>query len=51
KAKLDYKEGYCKATDEEDAEDEMLKGFLLNLRHVKELKIGKRCLQVQQFVS
>ncbi|GKC56629.1 hypothetical protein Tco_1084227 [Tanacetum coccineum] len=46
KAKLDYKEGYCKATYEEDAEDEMLKGFLLSLRHVKELKIRKRCLQV-----
>ncbi|GKB47677.1 hypothetical protein Tco_0898430 [Tanacetum coccineum] len=46
KVKLDYKEGYCKGTDEEDAEDEMLKGILLSLSHVKELKIGKQCLPV-----
>ncbi|GKB47676.1 F-box/LRR-repeat protein 25-like protein [Tanacetum coccineum] len=41
KVKLDYK-----ATDEEDVEDEMLKGILLRLRHVKELKIRKQCLLV-----
>nr|GEX98093.1 hypothetical protein [Tanacetum cinerariifolium] len=53
KAKLDYhnKKWYCEAAYEEDAELEMLKGFLLSLRHVKELNIGNRCLQITVFFN
>ncbi|KAI3710149.1 hypothetical protein L2E82_39923 [Cichorium intybus] len=29
-----------------EEEEEMLKGFILNLRHVKELKIGVFCIKV-----
>ncbi|XP_076944574.1 F-box/LRR-repeat protein 25-like [Bidens hawaiensis] len=45
-ADLDYtKEGYYDTTAKE-AEEEMLKGFILDLRHVKELKIGIFCYKV-----
>nr|GEY05083.1 F-box protein At5g03100-like [Tanacetum cinerariifolium] len=48
KAKLDYYKqgGYYETLDEEEVEEEMLKGFILSLRHVKERMIGKLCLQV-----
>lgn len=46
-ANLDYKQRgrYVDATRKE-AEEEMLKRFLLNLSHVKELKIGSDCSEV-----
>ncbi|KAL4563319.1 hypothetical protein LXL04_027359 [Taraxacum kok-saghyz] len=45
-ANLDYKKyGRWDGTDNE-TEEEMLKGLILNLRHVKELKIGDNCSTV-----
>ncbi|KAI3741641.1 hypothetical protein L1987_59315 [Smallanthus sonchifolius] len=45
-ADLDYtKCGHYETTPKE-AEEEMLKGFILNLRHVQELKIGIFCFKV-----
>ncbi|CAI9292827.1 unnamed protein product [Lactuca saligna] len=42
-ANLDYKNG---ETTPLEVEEEMFKGFILNLRHVKELKIGAFCSKV-----
>ncbi|KAJ9565925.1 hypothetical protein OSB04_001891 [Centaurea solstitialis] len=45
-ANLDYtKGGHCE-TIPKDAEEEMLKGFIQSLSHVKELKIGVFCCKV-----
>ncbi|XP_076904983.1 F-box protein At5g03100-like [Bidens hawaiensis] len=45
-ADLDYTKEGCYDTTAKEAEEEMLKGFLLDLRHVKELKIGIFCYKV-----
>ncbi|KAM0071471.1 putative leucine-rich repeat domain superfamily, F-box-like domain superfamily [Helianthus debilis subsp. tardiflorus] len=46
-ADLDYtKGGHYDTTTPKEAEEQMLKGFILNLRHVKELKIGIFCFKV-----
>ncbi|KAJ0927555.1 putative leucine-rich repeat domain superfamily, F-box-like domain superfamily [Helianthus annuus] len=46
-ADLDYtKGGHYDTTTPKEAEEEMLKGFILDLRHVKELKIGIFCFKV-----
>ncbi|KAL7590901.1 F-box/LRR-repeat protein 25 isoform X1 [Lactuca sativa] len=42
-ANIDYRNS---ETTPEEAKEEMLKGFILNLRHVKELKIGGFCSEV-----
>ncbi|KAL8236103.1 hypothetical protein R6Q59_017184 [Mikania micrantha] len=45
-ADLDYTKGIHYDTDPKQAEEDMLKEFILNLRHVKELKIGIFCFKV-----
>ncbi|KAJ0795453.1 hypothetical protein HanPI659440_Chr04g0150681 [Helianthus annuus] len=46
-AHLDYKiPSWEYVTTLEEAEEEMLKGFILNLRHVKHLKVGISCSKV-----
>lgn len=46
KANLDYLiEWHYETTDKEE-EEEILKGLILNLRHVKELEIGSFCFKV-----
>lgn len=48
-ANLDYvKYGHFETTSN-DAQEEILNGFMQSLRHVKELKIGKLCLKVNYF--
>ncbi|KVH89463.1 F-box protein At5g03100-like [Cynara cardunculus var. scolymus] len=45
-ANLDYTKGGHYETTPKEAEEEMLKGFIQSLRHVKELKIGVFCCKV-----
>lgn len=45
-ADLDYTKGGHYETTPKEAEEEMLKGFILNLHHVKELRIGIFCFKV-----
>ncbi|KAF5809064.1 hypothetical protein HanRHA438_Chr04g0162911 [Helianthus annuus] len=46
-AHLDYKiPSWDYVTTLEEGEEEMLKGFILNLRHVKHLKVGISCSKV-----
>ncbi|KAL8255986.1 hypothetical protein R6Q59_031053 [Mikania micrantha] len=45
-ADLDYTKGGHYDTNPKQAEEDMLKEFILNLRHVKELKIGIFCFKV-----
>nr|KAJ0197997.1 hypothetical protein LSAT_V11C700351330 [Lactuca sativa] len=45
-ANLDYTRTRQYKTSLYEADEDMLKGFILNLRHVKELKIGELCSKV-----
>ncbi|CAH1436176.1 unnamed protein product [Lactuca virosa] len=40
------KKYYKRETTRDEAEEDMLKGFILNLHHVKDLKIGGFCSNV-----
>nr|GEY25064.1 hypothetical protein [Tanacetum cinerariifolium] len=46
KAELDYEKRGHAETKRKVAEEEILKGLLLKLSHVKELKIGNSCQKV-----
>ena len=49
KVGLDYWHGghYETPVDKEEVEEDMLKGFIMHLRHVKELEIRDLCLKVK----